>query len=66
MDGNKRAAAITATLFMNKHVWDLVYQFDVEQDTNALTDIIDSYAAGKIDKEQLIEWFENHKKVLED
>lgn len=66
MDGNKRTAAITATLFMNKHGWDLVYPFDVEQDTNALADIIDSCAASKIDKEQLIEWFENHKKVLDD
>jgi death-on-curing protein len=66
MDGNKRTAAIAATLFMNKHGWDLVYPFDVEQDTNALADIIDSCAASKVDKEQLIEWFENHKRVLED
>ena len=45
MDGNKRTAAITATLFMNKHGWDLVYSFDVEQDTNNLADIIDRCAA---------------------
>lgn len=66
MDGNKRTAAIAATIFLNKHGWDLVYPFDVEQDTNALADIIDSCAASKINKEQLIDWFENHKKVLEE
>lgn len=65
MDGNKRTAAIAATVFMNKHGWDLVYPFDEEQDTNALADIIDSCAASRITKEQLIEWFENHKMVLD-
>ncbi len=66
MDGNKRTGAIAAVIFMNKHGWDLEYPFNEEQDTNALADIIEACAAGKITKEQLITWFENHKKALED
>ncbi len=51
---------------MNKHDWDLEYPFNEKQDTNALADIIEACAAGGITKEQLITWFENHKRVLED
>lgn len=65
MDGNKRTAMITAIAFMNKHGWDLQYPYDELQDTNALFDIIDGCAANKFTKEQIVEWFDVHKVILE-
>lgn len=66
MDGNKRSATITAVVFMNKHGWDLQYSYDELADTNALFDIVDGGAANIYSKEQIIDWFEIHKIVLED
>lgn len=65
VDGNKRTAAIVAITFLNEHGWDLTYPFDEEKDTNALGQIIDDCAAGNVGKEQLADWFEVHKSVLE-
>lgn len=65
MDGNKRTASIAAISFLNVHGWDLSYPFDEEQDTNALAQVIDDCAAGKINKEQLAEWFDLHKSNID-
>lgn len=66
MDGNKRTAAIASLVFMNKHGWDLEYPFNEDQDSNALADIIEACAASIVTKEKLIDWFETHKKILEE
>lgn len=66
MDGNKRTATVIAIVFMNKHGWTLKYPSSEIDDSNALADIIDSCAASKVSKEELIEWFDTHKVLYEE
>lgn len=66
MDGNKRTATVVALVFMNKHGWTLEYPSNEETDSNALSDIIDSCAASNTSKDELIGWFELHKKIFEE
>ena len=61
VDGNKRTAALTAITFLNENGWDLQYPANEKDDTNALSDIIDDCAAGKISKDELMLWFDSHK-----
>lgn len=61
MDGNKRTAALSAITFLNKNGWDLKYQFDKKTNQNALAKIIEGCAAGKINRDELIDWFDDHK-----
>lgn len=61
MDGNKRTAVLTSITFLNKNGWDLSYPFDETRGTNALATIIDDCAAGKVSKEQIMDWFDSHK-----
>lgn len=66
MDGNKRTGALVAITFLNQHGIDIDYQLDEMRDVNALAEIIECCAAGKVDKDQLIDWFDRHKVPLED
>lgn len=66
MDGNKRTGALVAIAFLNQHGIDLQYPSDEEQDINGLAEIIENCAAGSIDKNQLMEWFDQHKVNLEE
>jgi death-on-curing protein len=62
MDGNKLAAIA----FLNQHGLDLQYPLDEKRDVNALAETIEACAAGSVDKDQLIEWFDRHKIELEE
>ncbi len=64
-DGNKRTGALTAITFLNQHGMDLFYPLDEQKDINALAEIIEHCAAGKISKDELIIWFDQHKMYLE-
>jgi death-on-curing protein len=65
-DGNKRTAVLTAITFMNEHGWELVYPLGDEENLDALADVVEGAAAGSVSKDEMIEWFERHKRLLED
>lgn len=65
-DGNKRTGALAAITFLNQHGMDISYQLDEAKDINGLAETIEDCAAGKINKEQLMDWFESHKSDLEE
>jgi death-on-curing protein len=65
VDGNKRTGALTAITFMNQHGLDLQYPLDEKLNVNALADVIEACAAGNVNKDQLIEWFDRHQIELE-
>jgi death-on-curing protein len=64
MDGNKRTGALVAISFLNQHGLDVKYPLNLKKKINALADVIEKCAAGKISKEQLMDWFEQHKLEL--
>ncbi|MCB0367783.1 MAG: type II toxin-antitoxin system death-on-curing family toxin [Bdellovibrionales bacterium] len=61
MDGNKRTGALVAITFLNQHGIDLKYPLDEEKGINALAEVIEKCASSKLEKDELIEWFEVHK-----
>ena len=61
IDGNKRVGNLVAITFMNLNGWDLSYPKEEENGKCALANIIEQCAASEIGKEELIEWFDNHK-----
>lgn len=61
MDGNKRVGSLTAIIFMNENGWDLKYPEKEKNGNTGLANIILKCASGKIDKEEMMDWFENHK-----
>jgi death-on-curing protein len=62
LDGNKRTAGIAATILMEINGFGLIYPFNEKKDINKFADIIDDTASSKVTKDQLIEWFDRHKK----
>jgi death-on-curing protein len=64
LDGNKRTATLSAILFMNVNGWDLSYPENDEQEFSELAKIIILVTSNEILKDELIEWFELHKIVL--
>lgn len=66
LDGNKRTASLTAILFMNANGLDLLYPENGDDEFSELARIINKVTASEISKEELIEWFEIHKIILED
>ena len=66
MDGNKRTGALVAITFLSLNGWDLEYPLDEKKNLNALAEIIESCAAGHVTKEQLMDWFDDHKKMSND
>lgn len=62
LDGNKRTAGIAATVFMEVNGLTLIYPFNEKKGTNKFANIIDDTAASKVTKEQLIIWFDHHKR----
>ncbi len=63
LDGNKRTAGISATVFMGLNGYQLVYPWNIKKDTNQFAEIIDQAAANHVSKDELIEWFDRHKKA---
>lgn len=66
MDGNKRTGALVAITFLNMHGIDLEYPLDIENNVNALAEIIEDCAASTINQEQLKDWFEMHKVYMDE
>jgi prophage maintenance system killer protein len=66
LDGNKRTATLSAVLFMNSNGWDLIYPENDKDEFTEFANIINQAAAIEITKDQLIDWFENHKIILEE
>ena len=64
IDGNKRVGALAAIVFLNENGWDLKYPMNTDTGLNALAEIIEGCAAGTVTKEQLMDWFDNHKVPL--
>ena len=65
VDGNKRTGALVAITFLNQHGMDLEYPINEKTDTNALAEVIEKCAASKVTKDELMDWFENHKTYLD-
>lgn len=65
VDGNKRVGALAAIAFLNENGWDLEYSIDESKDYDALAEVIEGCAAGKMTKEQLMDWFDTHKIALD-
>jgi phage antirepressor YoqD-like protein len=51
---------------MNSNGWDLIYLENNEDEFTELAKIINQATASEITKDQLIDWFENHKIILEE
>lgn len=65
MDANKRTAALAATMFMDLNDYELVYPLKIKTGVTAFTDIIEKAASSCITKDQLIDWFDQHKQDRE-
>jgi len=63
-DGNKRTAVLTAITFLNDHGMDLQYPLD--KNTNALATVVDDVAASRVNRDDLMKWFEDHKIYLDE
>ena len=61
MDGNKRVGALVAILFMNENGFDLKYPGKEKNGLTGLANIILKCVSGTIGKEEMMDWFENHK-----
>lgn len=62
MDGNKRTGALVAITFMRTNGWDLSYSLKEKNGKTALANAVECCAASKVSKEELIDWFDKHKK----
>jgi death-on-curing protein len=62
MDANKRTAAMAATLLMDLNGYELVYPLKITTGVTAFTDIVEKAASSHKSKDQLIEWFDRHKR----
>ncbi len=63
-DGNKRTAGIAASTLMLLNGYDLTYTIDEKKNHNAFAEIIDNCAASIKSKEDVMAWFECHKKPI--
>lgn len=61
LDGNKRVGTLVAVEFMNLNGWDLSYLKKEENGNSALANIVLDCASSKVGKEQLMDWFDQHK-----
>lgn len=61
MDGNKRTGALVAIVFMEENGWKLSYPKQESNGKTGLANIIESCAAGKVSKDEVMEWFDLHK-----
>lgn len=61
-DGNKRSAAMAATILLDLNGMKLIYPIDKKKKMTAFATIIEKCATSEISKEELMQWFERHKK----
>ncbi len=67
MDANKRTAALAplaAALFMDLNGYELIYPLKIKSGITAFTDVIEKTAASHISKDQMIAWFDHHKRSI--
>ncbi len=64
IDGNKRTGTLVSIVFMEQNGWTLNYAVDKKKNLNALAEVIENCAASKIQKEDLVDWFDAHKREL--
>jgi death on curing protein len=64
MDGNKRTGALVAITFMESNGWELSYVLEESNKRSALANVIEKCAASDLDKDELINWFDTHKKAI--
>ena len=64
MDGNKRTGALVAIAFMEQNGWTVEYPVDKKKNTNALAEVVEKCAASEVKKDELMKWFDSHKKKL--
>lgn len=62
MDANKRTAAMAAALLMDLNGYELVYSLKIKTGVTAFTDMVEKAASSHKSKDQLIEWFDRHKR----
>lgn len=65
MGANKRTGVLAATMFMDLNGYELRYPLSIDGGVTALTDVIEKATASQISKDELIEWFDVHKKKYE-
>ena len=58
---NKRTATLSTTLLLNQNGLELKYPLKEENGKTAFANVADDCAAGKISKDQLMDWFDAHK-----
>lgn len=63
MDGNKRTAAMAATLLLDLNGYELVYPLKIKTGVTAFTDVVEKAASSHLTKDHLIEWFDQHKRA---
>lgn len=64
-DGNKRTAVLSAIAFMNENGWELIYPIDESENMDALADLAEACASGQKSKDDMIAWFDLHKRLLD-
>jgi len=63
-DGNKRTGALAAITLMNLNGWKLRYPLDPKDNINDLARVIEATASSETTKEQLMDWFDQHKSQI--
>lgn len=64
MDGNKRTAVLGSILLMNLNGFDVLYPQNIKTGVTALTDVVEKAACSAMSKDDLIEWFDQHKRNI--
>jgi death-on-curing protein len=64
LDGNKRTAVLGSTLLMNLNGYDLIYPKQIKTAVTAFTDVVEKAACSAMSKDELIEWFDQHKNAM--
>lgn len=66
MDGNKRTAMLAATVLMDLNGYELRYPMKIKNGITALTDVIEKAATNQLTKDEVINWFDQHKKTIKE
>lgn len=63
MDGNKRTAALASMTLMDMNGFELVYPLNATNKKTGFSNIIEETATSSVSKEELIKWFDQHKRA---
>jgi death-on-curing protein len=59
-DGNKRTALVSSLTFLHLNGWSMRYG-TTKNGVTAIAAVIEKCADGKVDKKEMIRWFDSHK-----